>query len=977
MGTESGMAGGGLGRDLTIRGRLLLLVAAMLVPYVLLVAFDTYVGRAQAIERALAEYESEARRIAAQLGGHIAQVQSLLAAVDTLVGEDLDASARNDDRLRRLAASASRAVSWISVIDADGRIISSSAVPLAQRATVNMKDRDYFRAAVQTRAFAISAPIVARTNGEWIVIMASPILDANQSVRAVAVAVIELDRFGELADSWRADESSQIAVSSDRGTVLLHAPRRAESLGVDASALPQFRVARAGGTFKGETDGLGGVRMLGASVPVGNAPWQLFYGVPYDTVLAVLNRRLLGNLAIAAAMLLIAVAAAWWIGRGLTLPIVYLRRSVNAIARGNLAHRVGVPVGGELGALVADVDRMAEKLAEAESRLRGLAALSSDFFWETDAEGRFTRLEGEIESALGVQPAAALGMRIWSLGLRVNGDVAAHRQILERRLAFRDAEFVRLDEDNKVILVLVVSGEPRLGPGAEFLGYRGVARDATERNRLEAAVRRAQSRLRLIVDAVPAIIAYVDRRRRFVFVNRKHAELFGRTPQETAGRTMREVLGDQLCAVLEPFVERALAGETLEFERPEVSDGGRGRDLHVHYVPDRDAAGVVQGFVVQIMDVSELRAAHRLLAASEVRFRSLFEVSQDGMVVHREGIVEQANSAMARLLGAPSPESIVGMRVEDLVTPEFRDSVRERAALLRQGDVVIPYMDRRLLRLDGSALEVEMGGASFMEEGERCLTIVVRDISARKIHEREIMELNAALERRVGERTAELTAAYREMESFSYSVAHDLRSPLGVISGFAHMVAMDEVERISDEGRRKLGVVESNVAHLVELVDDLLVLTQVNRAEVARAPLDMRSIAATALEELRPKYPKTEIRIDKLPGAEGDATLIRQAFSNLLDNALKYSSRTEAPRVEMGWSDAELAYYVRDNGAGFDMNHAARLFGAFERLHDAGEFPGTGIGLAIVKRVIERHGGRVWAESALGKGATFYFRLAG
>ena len=232
------------------------------------------------------------------------------------------------------------------------------------------------------------------------------------------------------------------------------------------------------------------------------------------------------------------------------------------------------------------------------------------------------------------------------------------------------------------------------------------------------------------------------------------------------------------------------------------------------------------------------------------------------------------------------------------------------------------------------------------------------------------------LDRRVAERTAELEALLREMQAFSYSVAHDLRSPLGVISGFAHVVAKEEREHLSPDGKRLLGVIETNVAHLVELVDDLLTLAQVNRAEIARAPLDMRAIAGATIEEQRQKYPGAVVEVGDLPATEGDATLVRQAFSNLIDNALKYSSRNEAPRVEVGWNDTALAYYVRDNGAGFDMNHAARLFGAFERLHDAGQFPGTGIGLAIVKRVIERHDGRVWAESAPGEGATFYFRLA-
>ena len=259
------------------------------------------------------------------------------------------------------------------------------------------------------------------------------------------------------------------------------------------------------------------------------------------------------------------------------------------------------------------------------------------------------------------------------------------------------------------------------------------------------------------------------------------------------------------------------------------------------------------------------------------------------------------------------------------------------------------------------------------------LTVVAvhafKDIRRKQALAARFERMNETLEERVNERTAELRLALRELESFSYSVSHDLRSPLGVISGYAHIVAKDESGRLTAEGRRMLQVIESNVAYMVELVDDLLALANVNRATLVRQPLDLRSIVGLILEELRSSYPATEARVGKLPPAEGDATLIRQAFTNLIENACKYSSRAAAPRVQVDWDETAGAYFVRDNGVGFDMAYSGRLFNAFERLHTGSEYSGTGIGLAIVKRVAERHGGRVWAESAPGSGATFWFSL--
>jgi signal transduction histidine kinase len=250
-----------------------------------------------------------------------------------------------------------------------------------------------------------------------------------------------------------------------------------------------------------------------------------------------------------------------------------------------------------------------------------------------------------------------------------------------------------------------------------------------------------------------------------------------------------------------------------------------------------------------------------------------------------------------------------------------------------------------------------------------------QDIRRKQALAERFESMNESLEERVADRTTELRLAVRELEAFSYSVSHDLRSPLGVISGFSHILAQDESARLSDEGRRKLGLIESNVAHMVDLVDDMLALASINRAPLVRMPLNLRSIAGPIVEQLQARYPGVEAHIGDLPGAEGDETLVRQAFTNLLENAFKYSSRAVAPRVEVGWDSASEAYYVRDNGVGFDMAHSSRLFNAFERLHPASEYPGTGIGLAIVKRVAERHGGRAWAVSAAGSGATFWIQL--
>jgi len=234
----------------------------------------------------------------------------------------------------------------------------------------------------------------------------------------------------------------------------------------------------------------------------------------------------------------------------------------------------------------------------------------------------------------------------------------------------------------------------------------------------------------------------------------------------------------------------------------------------------------------------------------------------------------------------------------------------------------------------------------------------------------------AELEARVRSRTAELEAANRELDSFSYSVSHDLRAPLRAVDGYARMLEEDYAGRLDDEGRRLLGVVREASRRMGQLIDDLLAFSKLGRQEPLRQRLDMTALASEVTEELRRDAPAT-VGMSVLPPAHADAALLKQVWVNLIGNALKYSGKREGARIEIGGREeqAENVYWVRDNGVGFDMRYADKLFGVFQRLHSAAEFEGTGVGLATVRRIVTRHGGRIWAEGAVDRGATFYFTL--
>jgi PAS domain S-box-containing protein len=513
-------------------------------------------------------------------------------------------------------------------------------------------------------------------------------------------------------------------------------------------------------------------------------------------------------------------------------------------------------------------------------------------------------------------------------------------------------------------------------------GIQVVVRDITERKRSADIIQRNEKRFRTLIEHSAEALTLLATDGTVLYEGPTVMEITGYSPESRVGQNSLETIFSDDLPIVRDALARVLASPgtsvTAQF-RSIRKDGSiwwtEGTATNLLDDPN------VQAIVVNYRDVTVRKQAEEKLRESEHRYRTLFEQANDAIFVEtQDDQILDANQRACQILGY-TREELVKMRVSDLIAPEIqRKHPAIRHELSDYGGNPFESLD---VRKDGSIIPVEVTN-SILPNG---LAIsIVRDITERKQTEEalrkseaEVRSLNIELEKRVAERTAQLEVTNRELEAFSYSVSHDLRAPLRAIDGFSRIVLEDYGVLLGADGQKLLNHVCLESLRMAQLIDALLNLSRMSRAELHKEVVDLSALAQQVVDGLRHSQPQRQVECSVAENVtgRGDIRLLNVVLENILGNAWKFTSKCEKAYIEFGTiqHDDELIYFVRDNGAGFDPAYIDKLFGAFQRLHRADEFEGTGIGLATVQRIITRHGGRVWAEAELEKGATFYFTL--
>jgi PAS domain S-box-containing protein len=496
-----------------------------------------------------------------------------------------------------------------------------------------------------------------------------------------------------------------------------------------------------------------------------------------------------------------------------------------------------------------------------------------------------------------------------------------------------------------------------------------LATNITDRKNKEHELLDSEEKYRLIMQTTTDFVVILNKEFRITYVNRIPKER--RMEDVLNSEFLKWIYDEDLASVRDRLDFTLKSREISHCEYRVVTPDGSFRvyQLQISILSEKE-----DNLVLFSSDITDRKKAEQALGESEIKYRSIMESVGDTIVVLDKDLrIQYIN----RVSEGFTESDVKGSYWLDWLEPSDRSS----AAYAISETIQLNKPIETEVNAIGAFEKMTTFNVKFapISDKEQSIVLIAKDVTEKKNAEIEILRLNAELEQRVINRTKQLEEANKELEAFSYSVSHDLRSPLRAINGYTNILLEDYFPILDEEGKRVCNVISSEATRMGKLIDDLLSFSRLSRMDMQFSLINMKAMAQRVFDELiqMEKTRKIEFNLSDIPSIQGDSVLIRQVWMNLISNAIKFTSKKEKAIIEISAKelDSEIVYSVTDNGAGFDMKYADKLFGVFQRLHKESEFEGTGVGLAIIKRAVMRNGGRVRAKGEIDKGATLYFAL--
>jgi PAS domain S-box-containing protein len=667
-------------------------------------------------------------------------------------------------------------------------------------------------------------------------------------------------------------------------------------------------------------------------------------------------------------------------------------------------------------------DAIQEELISATNRLNKTQQLSKIGGWDYDTESETVFWTDEVYHIHGFSPSEIPPGSTEHLEKSLLCYPPEDRKVIEK--AFQDC----IKNGNPYDLILrftTVTGENKwvrtsaeaFFDGGKVTKINGTIMDITEKKKAEDEFLEINADFRTLIELAPVGIVIYDNDGRNYFINRKFSEITGYKQEDIP------ILSDwwlkaypdlnyrnQVMEQWDTAVELAKATDSsiVPMETRIRKKDGDYCYLEIGYVSS------VEKNIATFVDITKRKVAELDLLESEKRYRTLLNSAPIGIVVFTDNRIDYINPAGLQIMGANPDDDLVGKPIIEFIHPKMLEITRNNFQELSNDENLVVNFENIFLKLDRSPVYVETIGTSILFGGKNAIQVIVTDISERKAAEEQsrqhqetlqelletaersrqsllsliedqreaeekIRKLNEELELRVQERTAQLEASNKELEAFAYSISHDLRAPLRGIDGFSRILEQEYAPTLDEEGKRIVNIICKSTSKMDQLIVDILALSRVSRQDLIFSMVDMQTMANSIYHEVASPDEKQKIELDiaDLPEVQADPTLMRLVWTNLISNAIKYTKPKNDWKIWINGfeEDGFCTYSIQDNGVGYDSRYVDKLFGLFQRLHNERDFEGTGVGLAIVQRIIHRHNGKVWSESILGEGATFYFSI--